>query len=224
MKIKIIFAAALILAILALFFTASIRDRYLGVLNGIGGSFSGLFSMFQGAGASFPLNVTIDASSFPTRSFQLKASDLTFEGVCDSAFSFGTQHSDLSGQDCSIKVKSFDGKVDYSSQRFTISGKALRASLNEKSYFPKDKSQISFSIVATQADLGNVIQSFSFSYANGELQKLKSDGSLDQIKFLNSEKLDLSGFSGDMYLNNNTVILFGTANLAKGTDFAFSGK
>src|SRR5437667_5801525 len=126
MKIKIIFAAALILAILALFFTASIRDRYLGVLNGIGGSFSGLFSMFQGAGASFPLNVTLDANSFPAKSFQLKASDLTFEGVCDSAFSFGTQRSDPTGHNCSIKVKSFDGKVDYSSQRFTITGKASR--------------------------------------------------------------------------------------------------
>src|SRR5947208_13296393 len=114
MKIKIIFAVVAILAILALFFTGSIRDRYLGVLNGIGSSFSGLFSMFQGAGASFPLNVSLDANSFPARSIQLKASDLTFEGICDSSFTFGTQRSDLTGQECSIKVKSFDGKVDYS--------------------------------------------------------------------------------------------------------------
>ena len=104
------------------------------------------------------------------------------------------------------------------------SWKASRASLNEKSYFPNVKTQISFSIIATVADLGNVMQSFSFTNANGQLQKLQSDGSLDQIKFLNSEKLDVNGFSGDMYLNNNTVILFGTANSAKGTDFAFSGK
>jgi len=224
MKIKLIFAAAMILIILALFFTGSIRDRYFGVLNGIGGTFSGLFSMFQVSGGSFPLNVTLDANSFPARSFQQQGSDLTFDGVCNSSFIFGTQHSDLTGQNCSIKVKNFDGRVDYSAQRFTVSGKASRASLNEKSYFPNVKTQISFSIVATVANLGNVMQSFSFTNANGQLQKLQSDGSLDQIKFLNSEKLDVNGFSGDMYLNNNTVILFGTANSAKGTDFAFSGK
>src|SRR5438445_1934593 len=223
MRVKIILAVLLILTIFALFFTGIFRDRYFGVLNGIGGTFSGLFSFFKGSSASFPLNITIDSSSFQGKSLQLVASDLSFEGTCDSTFIFGSQRSDLQDQPCSIKIKNFDGRVDYSGQRFTISGKATRASLNEKSYFPKDKSQISFSIVSPQTVLENTFQTFSFPSARGELLKLKSDGSTDQIKFLNSEKLDVNQFSGDIYLNNNTVILFGTATSAKGTDFAFSG-
>src|SRR5437867_1076938 len=144
MKIKIIVAVFIILSVFLLLFSSTTRQRYTGFLSS---AFSGLFSLFGGSGGSFPVNVTMASSSFSVRSIQLRDSTLSFQGICDTVFNFGVERPPVTGQNCTIKVNNFDGRVDFSSIRASVSGRALKASLNEKNYLPRQKSQITFSVL-----------------------------------------------------------------------------
>jgi hypothetical protein len=62
----------------------------------------------------------------------------------------------------------------------------------------------------------------NFLTISGEVKKLRSDGSIDQIKYLKEESLTVQGFSGSLELKDS-IILGGEAVQVKGSDFLYTG-
>ncbi|MDI6798870.1 MAG: hypothetical protein QMD12_02645 [Candidatus Aenigmarchaeota archaeon] len=60
-----------------------------------------------------------------------------------------------------------------------------------------------------------------FPSVTGEVKKLKADGSLDQLKRLENERLEIENFNGIFQLSDDSLILTGMTSQIRGEGFVF---
>jgi hypothetical protein len=231
MKLKAILAVVIILAIIGLiFFTDSGKK----VIEFLSGKLSETASFIFGPKSTKTFRMSLEVSldnkkSFYEKSFVMKNSNFTGFSVYNFISVDGGIEKVSGSKRVEIELRGINGKLEITSiGTLRISGEANYIRIGdyersrEKPYqieieaLPFDCSpSCSFKAENLNADL-------NFLVISGEVKKLRSDGSIDQIKYLKEEGLTVQGFSGILELKNS-IILSGEAVQVKGSNFLYIG-
>ena len=167
--------------------------------------------------------------SFYEKSFSMKNSNFTASSVYNFISVDGGIEKVSNSKRVGIEVRGFNGKLEITTLgTLRVSGEANYIRIGdyersrEKPYqveieaLPFDCSPpCSFRVENLNADL-------NFLVVSGEVKKLRTDGSVDQIKYLKEESLVIQGFSGSLELSES-IILSGEATQVRGSDFLYTG-
>jgi hypothetical protein len=228
MRWKLILAVLVIIAIIAAIFFTQTGLSVLGFLKDrISETSSFIFR--TPPGNAFPVVVTVDLkdkNSFYGQSYSV--SDSTFTATSEySSIQVDDGKETLADNTANIILKKFSGTFEITSSGILrLSGNANYIKINDNERTRENPYKID--IEATTLDctpcsfvLENLVSSMSFPSISGEVKKLKADGSVDQIKYLTNEKLDIQNFNGVFQLTNDTLILTGMTNQIRGENFNF---
>ncbi|MEM5883208.1 MAG: hypothetical protein QXQ77_03135 [Candidatus Aenigmatarchaeota archaeon] len=230
MKLKVILAIIIIVTIATLLF---FKDSGTKVINFLGERLSETASFIFGQNKKafrMILEVSLeDKKSFYSKSFSLKDSNLTAYTVYNFISVDGGIEKISGNRRVDVELRGLKGKLEISSVgTLRISGEAnyIRIGDYERS---RDK-PYQIEIEALPFDCSptckfkaeNLNADLSFSLISGEVKKLRSDGSADQIKYLKEESLIVQGFKGSLELENS-LILSGEAIQVRGNDFLYTG-
>ncbi|MEM5793811.1 MAG: hypothetical protein QXS48_03900 [Candidatus Aenigmatarchaeota archaeon] len=231
MKLKAVIAVIIIIAIVGLlFFTDSGKKT----IEFIGGKFSETASFIFGPKNTKTFRMVLEVSlenkkSFYEKSFSLKNSNFTAYSIYNFISVDGGIEKISGNKRVELELRDLNGKLEVSSVgTLRISGEAnyIRVGDYERS---RDKPyQIEIEALpfdcspACSFKAENLNADLSFSVISGEVKKLRSDGSVDQIKYLKEESLIIQGFKGSFELGKS-LILSGEAVQVRGSDFLYTG-
>lgn len=214
-----------ILAIVGLLLTTESGQRYVDVLrDSMTGFFASLTGFGAGVGEPFLMLLRGNEADFAGQSFSVKDGIFIGFGICQGLIQINDVMIDKGNARCNIDAEIVDGSFEFTgagvlAARFDTS----RITIDDASFLPSDKLSVSFEIVAFDFLLsGTEKRSIRFESITGELEKLKADGTTDQIKNLAAEPLQIDGFMGNIRLGDSMVTVNGLATAVRGSGFSFT--
>lgn len=159
-------------------------------------------------------NLTLD--SFYEQKIDIFNSVIIADGICESLILDGIAIGKKGN--CSIYTFGKTGKIFVSEfLDFEIVSDSIV--FNEVPYVGKDM-KINFKIQPLSIFVENFEKNILLQKAFGEIRKLRDDGSLDQLKFVNGERAEIRNFAGNLKINKY-LILSGTSTEVRGETFGF---
>lgn len=167
------------------------------------------------SGNYFTVILSADKTAFYGQSYQVENSSLTAYGICRGTVTLDSVVLEKSTR-CEIKLDNANGKFEYTSAgsiRGTLS--VTRAVIDDVVFSPADPAKglkVEFDALPIEFLLTGLNENrVSLSKVNGEIKKLKEDGSIDQVKNLKDEQVEITNFLGNIRLSGDTVTLSGFA-------------
>jgi hypothetical protein len=225
MRWKGLLSVFVILGIIGLLLTTESGQQYVDLLREKLTGFFPSLSIFGEKGEPFFVILRADADNFVGQSFNVKDGSFSSFGLCQGLIWVNDVKIDKGNARCNIDADVVSGSFEFTDAG-TIIGKfdSTRLTIDDASFLPSDGLKVQFEIVAfnflvSGAEKGSI----RFDSITGELEKLKSDGSTDQIKNLDAEPLELDGFAGNIRLDGSSITMNGLATGARGSGFSFTG-
>lgn len=162
----------------------------------------------------------LEESSFFGQEIELFNASFTGNGICKGEIKLNKI---LIGKDgkCSIKAKVKNGKLTFLNGILELKAELSSLDLDETSY-RGETLNIELRIDPKTIFVGVFSKKIMIiENANGEVKKLKEDGTLDQLKILSNEKIIIENFVGNIVFKEGKVRLGGEASLIKGEKFEF---
>ncbi|MEM5834440.1 MAG: hypothetical protein QXQ69_01160 [Candidatus Aenigmatarchaeota archaeon] len=230
MRFKPVLAAIIIIAIIGLLFFTDSGKKLVEFLSGKIGETASFILGRNTKTFKMILELSLEnKKNFYGKSFLAENSNFTAKSVYNFISVDGGIEKISGSKRVEIELKGLKGRLEVSNVgTLRISGEAnyIRIGEYERS---RDKAY-QVEIEALPFDCSptctfkaeNLKSDLSFSVINGEVKKLRNDGSVDQIKYLKEESLIIQGFIGSFELNNS-LILSGEATQVRGSDFLYTG-
>ncbi len=222
MRWKIILGVILIILIAGLLLRTNVGDTYLGFVNNAVGKVTSFFAGIlkfpkSSPGNLFSAEISLNREVLNGFKFQLTNTTFLASGNC---VNFLINDVQLTAQaTCGVTIPTSNGKlevseigsliVDVQTDSLVVSGSQYAGNLH-----------VNFEILPTSFIISPVEQEkMSIAQATGYVQKLKDDGSIDIVKYLNGEPVEIDNFIGGIRMENSAINMDGFASLIKGKDF-----
>ena len=169
-------------------------------------------------GEKFEAQVEINMPSFYGQILEFSKSNLSVEGNCSSLEINGIKI-EKGEKSCKVIVNVENGNIKFD-KTIEISGITNELSINNEKYV---KEAISFRLQVEPSSLflTNVgKRKIEIESATGEIRKYKN-GSLDQLKVVNNERIEIYNFFGSISLKDEVILLTGTSTRISGENFDF---
>ena len=224
MKWKLI-GGILIISMLLLFFNSNRLktidfSRYFS-FHGIGRIVESMQNYIQNLinpGKKFEVVVELNFPSLYGKSIELSGSNLSIEGNCSDLEINGIKI-ERSENECKIKVNVENGNLKFD-KVVEVSGTTNELLINEEKYVRKSMS-FKMRVEPSSFFINNLKNmNMRLESATGEIRKYEN-GSLDQLKVVKNERVEIYNFFGSISLKNGIVTLVGTSTRICGENFDF---
>lgn len=162
------------------------------------------------------LNAEKDA--FYGLSLSVSDADFVSEGVCQQMIKLGDFTLQKSGTRCKAAISGFKGAFTYTQAgSIQINGDSLNVLLDDTSYSSDKPIHIEMEVIPFTFSLDSFeVGAVPLSSVKGELTKLKDDGSVGAIAYLDNSSIEIDNFLGSLRLDNGKTILNGLASSIEG--------
>ena len=209
MRTKIILIVLLIGLIVGLLALTPIGKNLTSGVNVVPG-LSGLLTF--GPQEYFQMQLVAKKDAFAGKPFELFNTSLHLNGVCiGSVYVFGANIA-KEGR-CDIKMDGVRGKLEYSTiDTIEATLEADQVTLDGIAILPANDKKVIFSVVPTELYISNYKSNLvSLPSVTGEVKRFKPEGTIDQVKTLTNEKVEISSYAGNVRLLSIDIVLSGVA-------------
>jgi hypothetical protein len=166
----------------------------------------------------FEAQIEINMPSFYGQLIELSKSNVSLEGNCSSLEIDGIKII-KSEKSCRVKANVESGVIKFD-KVVEISGATNEFYINNDRYVKKVmnfKLQVEPSLISI-TNVGK--RKMRIESATGEIRKYEN-GSLDQLKVVNNERIEIYNFFGSISLKDGVILLTGTSTKISGENFDF---
>ncbi len=210
MRVKPIILGILILAVVALaLFTQPMYD----LIGTSGVTLPGLLTLITPQSGEYRQILLIaNKDALSGQNFPISNSTVETSGLCIGLVNVFGANLQMDRR-CDIRLDQGAGQMAYSTiGTIEASTQAVKAEIDGQIFTPTNNKKVSFSILPNDLLLTDLsLSKLTLSSVTGEIKRYKADGSEDQVKNLNNEKVEITNFRGTISLSKNTIVLNGFA-------------
>lgn len=150
----------------------------------------------------------------------LSVSDTNFvsEGICQQTIKLGELTLQKSGTRCKATISGLKGSFTYTQAgSIQIVADSASVSIDDTSYSSDKPIHVEMEVIPFTFSLSSFeVGAIPLSAVRGDLSKLKDDGSIGAIAYLDNSSIEVDNFVGSLRLDNGKAILNGLASSIKG--------
>lgn len=210
MNLKILFAVVLIIVIAGLFVLLPTGKPLIG---NIDISLPGLAALINlGSKDYFQMQLVANKEAFTGKTFDLGNTSIQVSGLCAGFVNIYGANIQKDAR-CTISADQVRGKLEYSTiGTIDVNIEASYVNMDGSIIVPGNDRRVRFSVIPSDLYIANYNPLLvSLPSVTGELKKFKADGTDDQTKVLNSEKVEITSYIGNVRLSFNNIVLSGFA-------------
>lgn len=228
MKFKLLLAVVVVILIVGVVFFTDTGRQYAEIIkNKI--VETGGFIFNSGPKKSFNIALQVDSSNrryFYGQKYDAASSSLKASSIYNSIKIDGGEEKTGDNR-FDMEIRGFKGSFELTNiDTVKIVGEANYIKIGDYERSREQPYQIEIEAIvfgcspACSFTAESVTSNLVFPSLTGDVTKLKSDGSVDQIKYLVDEKLEVEGFMGNFEFKDS-IKLIGNATQVRGADFVF---
>lgn len=214
---KVWFAIFLILGILGLLFYTDAGRKTLDFFK-IGRFVKPVPSVQQ-----FSIILNTDEEAFYTQSYKIADATFIATGICQQTIKINEITVSREGVRCDLTLNGLTGSFDFTRGGSIItSGQVMSLKINDNSYSSAKAMQVVVEVIPTSFLLADLSQDkIVLSSVTGNISRLKDDGGISIVAYLDKSSLEINNFDGFLKLDNGQVILKGIAGSVKSKEFSW---
>src|SRR4030042_3985937 len=205
----------LVIGIMSLLFYTDAGKKTLGIFK-----IGRFVDTYPSGEKGFSVELDTNEEAFYSQSYEVSNTTFVASGICRENIKMDNIKINRDGFVCEITLNSLYGVVDYTQGgSVVISGKAASMRMDGVLYSGENM-KVMVEVTPNSFMLTDVSEKrIILQSVNGKISKLRADGNVSMVGFLNANSLKINNFNGDIKLEENHLILKGTTDSVESEEF-----